>query len=301
MHGFIVIDKAAGMTSAEVVRRVKRQLPKGTKIGHTGTLDPNVTGVLALALGRATKVVNYLNDEKKIYRCTLRFGLKTDSADIWGNVVERREGEPFTLSTIADALQRLTGKIAQTPPMFSAVKKDGKRLYQLARDGQVVDRPAKSVEIFSYDDVVYNFPDLSFTVSCSRGTYVRTLCEDIAAQIGGIATMTALQRLRSGPFDLAEAHGLEQFSAQSLAQNLLPVDWAFQRLATISVDGAHARHLLHGVKVDLRRFCSDLTAAPDDLFRVYYKTLFLGIARRKAMRIAFEKAFCDIATLEEYL
>ncbi len=298
MHGFIVVDKPAAMTSAAVVARVKKILPPKTKIGHTGTLDPNVTGVLPIALGKATKTIAFMQDERKCYRCTMRFGLRTDSADIWGNELESLSVEPFAMEQIDDALCAMTGKLMQVPPMYSAAKLNGKRLYQLARSGQVVERRAKPIEIFSYGDVEYNHPELSFTVACSRGTYVRTLCEDIAAALDCIATMTSLCRLASGPFKLADGVALEQLSADNVADRLLPVEFLFGDYPPINVDFRHAKHLLNGVKVDLRRFTNQSQSVDGQRFAVYYKQLFIGLAENRQTTIKFMKAFIDIATLE---
>ncbi len=300
MHGFIVIDKPAGMTSAAVVAKVKRLLPKGTKIGHTGTLDPNVTGVLPLALGKATKSIGYMNSEKKTYRCSMQFGIKTDTADIWGKVIDRRAVEPFNNDKILSAINVLSGNIKQVPPMYSAAKHQGKRLYDLARSGQTVVRKAKSIEIFGYHDISYQHPLLHFTVSCSRGTYVRTLCEDIADQLGNIACMTALRRTLSGPFELSQARTLEQLTASNFSDALLPIDIMFKNSAAISVDYKHAIHLLNGVKVNLKRFLKHATNNSDRLYRVYYQSLFIGVAKASDAQIRLEKLLIDINTLEDY-
>ncbi len=299
MHGFIVVNKPSGMTSAAVVGRLKRLLPSKTKIGHTGTLDPNVTGALPIALGKATKSIAFMGDERKRYRCTMIFGLRTDSADIWGVELERRAVAPFTSSQLCVALDKMTGKLKQLPPMYSAAKHDGKRLYELARAGQTVERRAKSIEIFSYDDVQYNHPELTFTVECSRGTYVRTLCEDIAAQLATIAAMTSLCRLTSGPFQLSDSIALESLTKANIADYLLPVDYLFKACPVIKVDFIHARHLLNGVKVNLQRFTNGVRdAEAKTVYAIYYKTLFIGIAEDRQKKIKFLKAFIDIATLE---
>ncbi len=301
MHGFIVVDKPAGITSAGVVARLKRLLPRGTKVGHTGTLDPNVTGVLALAIGRATKAISYLAGEVKCYRCSMRFGIKTTTADIWGDQIETATVAPFSAAQIDAALSALTGKIEQLPPMFSAVKKDGKRLYELARAGQVVERCSKQIEVFGYSGIDYQFPNLTFTVNCSRGSYVRTLCEDIAAQLGTIATMTALRRLQSGPFLIADAVSLDGLTADDVAAKLLPPTLLFTGFAKITVDYKHAKHLTHGVKVNLARFVKPAEQIVENArYGVYYKGQFIGVARAAKANIKLEKLFIDSAQLEAY-
>ncbi len=302
MHGFIVIDKAAGITSAGVVAQVKKMLPKGTKIGHCGTLDPNVTGVLALAIGKATKAIPYLSDEIKRYQCSMRFGIKTTTADIWGEVLERREAQTaFSIAAINNALRDLTGKIEQLPPMFSAAKIEGRRLYQLARAGQTIARKAKQIEVFGYSDIRYDYPDLHFTVSCSRGSYVRTLCEQIAAQLNSVATMTALRRLQSGPFQLSDAHDVTLLNSTLIKAKLLPITILFKQLRSIYVDYKHALHLTHGVKVNLARFINKTESFKgDERFAVYYKTIFIGVASRRAAEIRIEKLFLDSDSLQAY-
>ncbi len=299
MHGFIVIDKPAGMTSATVVAKVKKMLPKGTKIGHAGTLDPNVTGVLPLAIGKATKSIAYMNNEQKTYQCTMQFGLKTDTADIWGDVIEQRSTAPFNIADIMSALKTLSGRIEQTPPMYSAVKHKGRRLYDLARSGITVERQAKSIEIFSYDDIGYQHPFLHFTVTCSRGTYVRTLCEDIADQLDSVACMTALRRTCSGPFELDQARALAQLTENNIDDAVLPIDIMFADTVRISIDYKHAVHLLNGVKVDLRRFCKQ-ASKNRDLYSVYYKSLFIGVAKTNKTSIRLDKLLIDKETLEDY-
>ncbi len=300
MHGFIVIDKPTGMTSASIVNKVKKLLPKGTKIGHTGTLDPNVTGVLALAIGRATKSIAYLNNERKCYRCSMQFGLKTDTADIWGEVIKKQDVNAFDLTQINDVLNTLSGKIKQVPPMYSAAKHQGKRLYQLARSGQIVERQAKLIEIFNYRDIVYQHPFLHFTVICSRGTYVRTLCEDIANELGTLACMTALCRTLSGPFRQCQALSLTQLTTADISDKLLPIEIMFDNLIEILVDYKHAVHLLNGVKVDLKRFIEQPLDSTSKLYTVYYKTFFIGVAETIGKQIRLKTLFTDNASLEEY-
>ncbi len=300
MHGFIVVDKPAGLTSAAVVSKVKKLLPKGTKIGHTGTLDPNVTGVLALALGKATKSIRFMDAEKKCYRCSMQFGIKTTTADIWGAVERQHAVTAFELADIMSALTALSGKIEQVPPMFSAAKHQGKRLYQLARSGQTVERKAKTIEVFGYDDIVYQHPYLHYTVTCSRGTYVRTLCEDIAAKLGSIACMTALQRTVSGPFNINQAQPLAQLTATNIADYILPIEIMFNKLTNISIDYKHAVHLLNGVKVNLKRFINQPLTDATACYGVYYKNLFIGVARGTTDQILLDKLFTDKTTLEDY-
>ncbi len=290
LNGFLNVNKTAGMTSAAVVARVKKLLPKKTRIGHTGTLDPNVTGVLPLAIGRATKAIAFLDDEEKVYQASLRFGIRTTTADIWGEVVESVEPKCIDLTEIESALAEFIGESEQIPPMFSALKQNGKRLYELARAGEVVERKARKITISKIDVISYDFPELSFKVHCSRGTYVRTLCEDIAKELGTIATMTELVRLQTAVFDLEHAYELKEINSENMTNILLPVDFLFLNLTKIQVDAIHAKHLYNGVKVNLARFYK---GERKELYAVYYENDFIGVAKNGEDGIFMAKLLGD--------
>ena len=209
INGFVVIDKPAGITSHDVVSRVRRIL--GTrKVGHTGTLDPFATGVLPIAVHDGTKAISFLDEGVKCYEALMQFGVATDTLDMTGKVL--RESDFFAVSEqqLLEIFARFTGPIHQIPPMYSAIKQGGQPLYKLARMGQEVERTARPVEIHAIELLSCNLPFVSMRVTCSRGTYVRTLADDIGAAAGCGAALKELRRLASGPFEISAAHTLEE-------------------------------------------------------------------------------------------
>ncbi len=214
INGFIVIDKPAGITSHDVVSRVRRIL--GTrKVGHTGTLDPFATGVLPIAINDGTKAIPFLDEGVKCYEALMQLGVATDTLDMTGNVLRESEFYSVSRQQMLDVFERFTGSLLQIPPMYSAIKQGGQPLYKLARMGEVVERAARPVEIHSIELLSFIPPFVSIRVTCSRGTYVRTLADDIGATIGCGAALKELRRTASGPFVIGAAHTLE--SLQSAA------------------------------------------------------------------------------------
>lgn len=250
--GFLLLDKSEGRSSNQALYPVKKLLPKGTKIGHSGTLDPGATGLLVLALGRATRFISYLKQNKKCYEARLKLGIKTDSADIWGTIVEEREAAILTREQILSALQNFHGEIEQVPPMYSALKKDGRPLYELARQGLVVERRPRKQFIYSIELLEYEYPYISLRVISDAGTYIRTLIEDIASHMGEIATMTALRRLESDGFTVDGA--LKSEAIKDLTQveeGLISLDEAFSHLPVLDLDKKLVIALKNGKKFDL--------------------------------------------------
>jgi tRNA pseudouridine55 synthase len=219
MDGFLVIDKPAGITSHDVVARVRRVLNQ-KKVGHTGTLDPFATGVLPVALGDATKVISYLDESVKEYRAIMRLGITTDTQDCTGKVLQQSDSEKVTETLVLEAFANFTGTISQIPPMFSAIKQGGVPLYKLARLGEEVERAARQICIHTLSLNHYQLPYVTFTVRCSRGTYVRTLANDIGDALGCGAHLVELRRLRSGSFAEEMAIPLEQLQKLSLDGHL---------------------------------------------------------------------------------
>lgn len=204
MNGFVVIDKPAGITSHDVVSRVRRIL--GTrKVGHTGTLDPFATGVLPIAVNEGTKAIPYLDEGSKAYEALLRLGVATDTLDMTGTVLSESDPSHVTSELFVSSLSGFTGAISQIPPMYSAIKQNGQPLYKLARQGVEVERKARDVEIFSLELLSFDLPHAAIRVVCSRGTYVRTLADDIGRQLGCGAALQELRRTASGPFRIENA------------------------------------------------------------------------------------------------
>ena len=209
MNGVLIIDKPQGKTSFDIVRQVRR-LCKTRRVGHAGTLDPLATGVLPVAVGWATRLVEYMMAGDKTYQATLKLGAATDTQDSEGEILEEKEWQHVDRSALDKAVAGFIGEIDQLPPMYSALKKDGKPLYQLARQGVEVERQPRSLRIDSL--VIDDFapPLVTFTVRCSKGTYVRTLCHDIGQKLNSAAHMTALRRLSCGHFDTSASHTLDE-------------------------------------------------------------------------------------------
>jgi tRNA pseudouridine55 synthase len=248
MDGILNLDKPPGLTSHDVVDRV-RAVAGQRRVGHAGTLDPMATGVLLVCLGRATRVAEYLMASSKTYRAHVRLGVATDTYDAEGTVVEERPVE-VDRAAVEAALDRFRGSILQVPPMYSAVKHRGKRLYQLARQGVTVEREPRPVEIYRLELLEWRPPDLVLEVSCSPGTYIRSLAHDLGQVLGCGAHLAGLVRLASGDFRLEEAVGLEELTRERLPSLLLPLDAALRSYPALHLDeeGALAVRSGRGVK-----------------------------------------------------
>ena len=259
--GVVIVDKPGGMTSQGVVSRLRRIFGQKS-VGHGGTLDPMATGVLPVFLGRATKASSYALEGDKVYAARFRFGLTTDTEDITGHVLTTSDALPDRDAVLA-ALPRFTGTLAQVPPMVSAIKKDGQRLYDLARRGIEVEREARTVtiyEIVPYADADSPFGpagegEYDFRIRCSKGTYIRTLCADIGAALGCGAAMAALRRLQTGMFRLDEAYtpdALEEMKNNgTLDSAVLPCDILFRDLPALTLDAEGEARIRRGAPVYL--------------------------------------------------
>lgn len=254
VRGILLLDKPAGLTSNQALQRAKR-LYRAAKAGHTGSLDPLATGMLPICFGSATKLAAYLLDAAKTYSVTARLGIATDTADADGQVIGRDEGVQPDEASVRRALESFVGEIEQIPPMYSALKRDGQRLYDLARRGIVVDREPRRVRIHEIALDEYAWPLLRFTVKCSKGTYVRTLVTDIAKALGTLGHVAALRRLAVEPFDgreMVTLERLEQLAADgpaALDALLLPAESALSGWPKVEVSSVSAERLLHGQSV----------------------------------------------------
>ena len=257
MDGILCIDKPEGMTSFLCVAILRRLLGE-KKVGHAGTLDPNATGVLPLLIGRGTKLLDHLPCHDKCYTATLRFGAVSDTLDVWGEVT--KTGQPLpTLSAVEAALPAFRGDIWQIPPMTSALKKDGVRLYELARQGIEIEREARPVTIYELTLVDYNEKEGLLTLSChcSSGTYIRTLCDDLGRVLGCGAVMTSLRRTMAAGFPLTACITIDEAkelaAAGTLAGRLLPLDTALAAYPAITVSAAQASRFRNGGALALER------------------------------------------------
>jgi len=245
------------MTSHDVIYFIRRTL-QVRKAGHTGTLDPGVAGVLPVCLGKATKVAQYVTDSGKSYRAEITFGLTTSTQDKFGEVLGKADTSNLTTEMIAAAINEFRGEILQVPPMTSAVRHQGKKLYELAREGRVVERQPRPVYIYDIRPVKIDAagqpnPKAIFDVSCSKGTYVRTLCHDIGERLGCGAFMSFLVRTGSGPFQLEQAATLEEITrlaeAGRIGEILIPLDTALQHLPFVYVKSATVESVLNGSRI----------------------------------------------------
>jgi len=258
VHGWLVLDKPAGMTSTQAVGAVRR-LYDARKAGHAGTLDPLATGILPIALGEATKTVPYAVDGQKEYRFTVRWGAATDTDDAEGETVATSEVRPAR-EAIEALLPSFTGEILQTPPAFSAIKVDGARAYDLAREGEVVELESRPVRIEQLTLIDAPDPDTaSFEARCGKGTYVRALARDMGKVMGCLGHLIALRRTRVSPFEEEQAVSLASLQAaaeaggeEALMRLLLPIEAALQDLAELSVGQNDAARLLRGQTVLIR-------------------------------------------------
>jgi tRNA pseudouridine55 synthase len=250
LSGFLVINKDAGLSSHAVVGRVRR-LTGQKKAGHTGTLDPFATGVLPLALGEATRYIQFLDESHKEYRAVMRLGESTDTQDFTGTVIMQRDWHSITETLLHVVASSFTGPILQIPPMFSAIKRDGVPLYQIARKGGEVTRDPRSIHIYSLIIEKIEFPDITFQVSCSRGTYVRTLAHDMGEALGCGAHLVSLTRTRSGPFALELAITIEQLAVivdnGELADFIALPQKHLSHIEAIELDDTSAKRLLNGL------------------------------------------------------
>ncbi len=210
-QGIVVINKPAGITSHDVVSRVRRVFNM-RRVGHAGTLDPMATGVLVVLLGKATKLSDQFVAFDKAYRATLRLGVKTSSADIMGQTLEEKLFDKITQAQVEKVFQQFTGDIEQLPPMVSAVKYKGERLYKLARQGKQVERAARKVRIDQLKLLKFNLPDVEFFMACSKGTYVRQLAEDVGDVLGCGACICQIERTRVGPYGIDQSVSLEDLN-----------------------------------------------------------------------------------------
>jgi len=254
MNGVLVINKPQGWTSHDVVNKARRILQE-KQIGHTGTLDPLATGVLVLCVGKATKIVRYLEADDKEYTAELKLGSTTDTQDADGKVLETREYSPPSIDQVRDVMNCFLGSIQQRPPAYSALKVNGVPSYRLARKGTIQEHKARPVTIYDIRLIEYADPIVRFTVQCSKGTYVRTLCADTGDRLGMGAHLVSLIRTRAGHFQLEKALTLEQIgelAASGAAEKaLIPLNDALNGFSAVTIDESNSRRIAHGNAISL--------------------------------------------------
>lgn len=280
MDGILIINKPKQYTSHDVVAKVKKIC--GEKVGHTGTLDPMATGVLPLLLGQGTKLSKYLINHDKTYIATIQLGKKTDTLDSEGSILEERivDGKLFNKENVQRVLECQIGKQIQTPPIYSAIKVNGKKLYEYARKGVEVEIPKREIEIYNIELLDINEKDktIEFKVHCSKGTYIRTLCENIAEKLGTIGYMKELNRVQVGQFNLNQAFTVEELEKNKenekfLNQHLITVQNFFEKYSIVELKEEKLKLFLNGVQ---------LTNNNDDgLYQIKVNNVVVGIGTIK--------------------
>lgn len=280
MDGIINLYKPKGYTSHDAVARIKRFCAT-KRVGHAGTLDPMAMGVLPILVGKATAAQEYLMNHDKTYIAGMRFGITTDSGDITGNVISEKPVS-LTLSEVMDAAKDFVGKISQIPPMYSAIKKDGKKLYELAREGITVEREARQIEIYDISPVLptdYNTAGTDFLleVSCSKGTYIRTLCEDIGKKLGCGGALFSLERTRCGDFLKKDAVTIEQLEEEfeksgtdAMQKYLCSPEKVFSDKKKVTLPAFYSRLCKNGCEIYVKKLgISENFFEKDELIRIY--------------------------------
>ncbi|KWZ43235.1 tRNA pseudouridine synthase B [Burkholderia savannae] len=281
LDGVLLLDKPVGLSSNDALMRAKR-LYLAKKAGHTGTLDPLASGLLPLCFGEATKFSQDLLDADKTYEATMRLGVRTTTGDAEGDVLDTRDVTCDEAAVVA-ALARFVGDIVQVPPMYSALKRDGRPLYEYARAGQTVEREGRAVTIRSLECLSCALPDVTFRVTCSKGTYVRTLAEDIGEALGCGAHLTMLRRTGVGSLSLEHAVTLDALDAATQDERdarLAPVDALLSTFPLVKLDAALAKRFLHGQRLKLAELAAQPDADEGARVRVYDGDgRLLGVAR----------------------
>ncbi|HBQ44073.1 MAG TPA: tRNA pseudouridine(55) synthase TruB [Thiomicrospira sp.] len=269
VNGIVLLDKPAGVTSNGVLQQVRR-FYSAKKAGHTGALDPFATGLLPICFGEATKVSGLLLDSDKRYIATLKLGEETDTGDKDGEIIQTLPVEKLTENKLNDALKNFTGEIMQIPPMYSALKHKGKPFYEYARKGITIDRPARPITILSLTLISFSANIIKFEVHCTKGTYVRTLGEDIAKHLNTVGHLIALHRTQLGDITADQMQSLADLSSGS-AEYLLPLDLPLQHLTALNLSAEDTSCIQHGGKLQIERPATDLVRFYDD------KGVFFGV------------------------
>ncbi len=267
MNGVINIFKPPGLTSHDVVNRVRRKLSQ-KRVGHTGTLDPMATGVLPICIGQATKIVQFLMDDRKKYRFEITFGHETDTLDAWGKTTKVHEKTTVVQGALEEVLLQMTGEQLQIPPQYSALKVDGKRAYELARQEEFVELKPRPIEIYAFKLIHFEDHTALIDVTCSKGTYVRSLVRDIALKLGTLGTMTFLMRSATGQFTAADAVSLDDFmECEEPTQYILSIQKALPlEVIYIEAVGKVLSQLRNGVPLSLESYDQTGTQAQKLIF-----------------------------------
>ena len=270
MNGLILINKPKKYTSHDVVNKVRKVL-NIKKMGHTGTLDPNATGVLPILIGNATKISKYLIEHDKTYIATLKLGEKRDTGDSEGQVIEKdTDINNINSEQIENVLASFLGKQTQIPPMYSSIKVNGKKLYEYARNGETVEIPPREIEIYNIEFISFNgIDEIVFEVQCSKGTYIRTLCEDIAKKLGTVGYMKELQRTKVDEFGIEDSIDLDKLNEDLVREKIFTIEELFKNKEKIDLDENKLQLFLNGVQLT--------NNIQEGVYRIYNNNKFIGL------------------------
>lgn len=272
VHGILLLDKRLGVSSNKALQEVRR-LFDANKAGHTGSLDPLATGLLPLCFGEATKVSALMLDDDKRYQVLVQLGVMTDTGDAEGKILKVRPVPDLSIDEIVACLKKFTGEIDQVPPMYSALKHHGKKLYELARAGETVERKARRITIYDLQLLDFSKDRLTLDVRCSKGTYIRSLAEDIGHELGCGGTVKQLRRLAAGQFSIDHAKTLEQLAEmdeQALRQCLINVDKPLESLPAVQLSESEATRIKYGQALSIEKPLQGMV-------RMYHANVFLGL------------------------
>jgi tRNA pseudouridine55 synthase len=279
VHGIVLLDKRLGVSSNRALQEV-RHLFNANKAGHTGSLDPMATGLLPLCFGEATKVSALMLDDNKRYQVLVQLGVMTDTGDAEGIVIETKPVPDLSTEDIQACLQQFTGEIEQIPPMYSALKHNGKKLYELAREGKTIERRARRIKIFELKLLDFSKDWLTLEVFCSKGTYIRSLAEDIGHTLGCGGTVKLLRRLEAGQFSIEQAKTIEQLTAmseQDLFQCLINVDKPLEALPSVYLSDEQAIAIKYGQSINFLGASDSSLGTRQGMVRMYHSADFLGL------------------------
>ncbi len=266
MDGVLIINKPKGYTSHDIVNIVKKEL-NITKVGHAGTLDPNATGVLPVLIGNATKISKYLIEHDKVYIAELKLGEKSSTGDLEGEIIEKKSVPKLNEDQIKDTLKLFLGKQQQIPPMYSSIKINGKKAYEYARKGLKVEMEPREIEIMNISLMKFQDNIITFKVKCSKGTYIRVLCEDIAKSLGTVGLMKELCRIKVNEFDIKNSVTLDDIKNGNV--QVINIEEIFKLQSCIKLNNRETKLFLNGVKLSNNKL--------DGLYRVYNNNVFLGL------------------------
>lgn len=277
MNGVINVYKPAGITSFQAVQKIMK-ICNTKKVGHTGTLDPLASGVLPVCVGKATKIVDFIMNDKKTYKAELVLGLETDTYDREGKIISKKDVN-LDIEHIQSVILSYIGEIMQEPPMYSALKTNGKRLYELAREGKVIERSKRKILIYDIKITQISLPFIEFIVTCSKGTYIRSLCHDIGKDLKVGAAMWNLERIQTGTFNIKDSVHLYKINNHNVSDFIIPVDKVLSNYEKLSFSNKYEKLLLNGVQLNNEYIIGNIEM--HKLYRIYIdEERFIGLGIR---------------------